>query len=93
MNALATLLLPHQSSQCGHDPTLLVYAIITQNASLNAVSSFVQYYNSGISALPGPRYQQRSDVLGYVEAEEAGEPQNSIHEARREQELGVVKER
>lgn len=31
-------------------------------------------------------------MLRYVEAEEASEPQNSIYEARREEELGVVEE-
>lgn len=93
MNALATLLLPHQSSQCCHDPTLLVYAIINPKRPAKCRIIFCTILQLGISVLPGPRYQQRSDVLRYVEAEEAGEPQNSIHEARREEELGVVKER
>ena len=46
-----------------------------------------------ISTSAGPRYQQRSNMLRYVETKEAGEPEYSIHETRREEELGVVKER
>ena len=69
--------------QCYHHPKRLAKCRII----------FCTILQLGISALPGPRYQQRSDVLRYVEAEEAGEPQNSIHEARREEELGVVEER
>lgn len=47
----------------------------------------------GISKSSSPRYQQRTDVLRYVETEEAGEPKYSIHKTGREKELGVVKER
>lgn len=68
----------------------MLYAIITQNASLNAAPSFVQYYKLAFSISAGPRYQQRSDVLRYVEAEEASEPKYSIQETRGEEELGMV---
>ena len=86
------MLWPHRAGHCSYDPTLLVYAIITQNASLNAAPSFVQYYKLAVSTSAGPHYQQRSDVLRYIEAEEAGEPKYSIHETRGEEELGMVKE-
>ena len=47
----------------------------------------------GNSTSTSPRYQQGSDVLGDVEAEETGEPKYGIHKAGGEEELGVVEER
>lgn len=51
INALAA---PIEPIQCCHDQILLVYAIITQNASLNAASSFVQCYKSASPPHPAP---------------------------------------
>ena len=90
---ILTYALPrHQSSQCCSDPILLIYAIITQKRLAICRIIFCTILQVGISASSGPRYQQRSDMLRYVEAEEADEPKYSVHEARREEELGVVKE-
>ena len=37
--------------------------------------------------------QQRPDMLWYVEAKKAYEPENCVHEGGRQEELGVVEER
>lgn len=67
------------------------------NAANLPVFSFLhKYYKSSSAKLhfisPGARDEQRSYVLGYVEAEEAGEPQDGVYEAGREEELGVLEE-
>lgn len=85
-SALAALIRPMLSRSnlarlCYHYPKRLAKCII-----------FCTILQAGISTSSGPRYQQRPDVLRYVEAEEAGEPKYGIHKAGREEELGVVKE-
>ena len=66
----------------------------TQDAALNANFGLV-YKRTCYVSVPLPRayYQQRPDVLWYVEAEEAYEPEYCVHKGRREEELGVVEER
>lgn len=71
---------------------LLAYAIITQKRLAKCGIIFCTILQVDISTSSGPRYQQRSDMLRYIEAEEAGEPKYGIHKARREEELGVVEE-
>ena len=44
----------HRWSLRCQDPIVLVYAIITQTASLNAASPVVQYYKSARASQPAP---------------------------------------